>query len=123
MEKLRYVYKLVQFKNKSQCAFIQLDIIEFYPSTTETIQDNALSFEKQHVEILDKDLRIIKYCRKLLLYHENEALKKKNADNSFDLRMSSYDRAEVCELVGTLVLSTLANNFPKENPGSYRKRA
>ena len=50
-------------KNKSQCAFIQLDIIEFYPSVTETILDNALSFAKQLVEISDKDLRIIKHCR------------------------------------------------------------
>ena len=72
MEKLSYGYKLVQFKNKSQCAFIQLDIIEFYSSTTETILDNALSFAKQQLEISDKDLQIIKHCKKLLLYHENE---------------------------------------------------
>ena len=60
-------------KNKSQCALIQLDIMEFYPSVTETILGNALCFAKQHVEILDKDLRIIKHCRKWLLYHKNEA--------------------------------------------------
>ena len=36
-------------KNKSQCAFIQLDIMEFYPSITEAILDNALSFAKQHL--------------------------------------------------------------------------
>ena len=59
-------------KNKSQCAFIQLDIMEFYPSITEKILDNALLFAKQHIEISDKDLRIIKHCRKSLLYHENE---------------------------------------------------
>ena len=46
-------------KNKSQCAFIQLDIMEFYPSITETILDNALSFAKQHVEVSDKHLQII----------------------------------------------------------------
>ena len=60
-------------KNKSQGAFIQLDIMELYPSITETILDKALSFAKQHVVISDKDLRIIKHCRKLLLYHKNEA--------------------------------------------------
>ena len=64
-------------KNKSQCAFIQLDIMEFYPLITETILDNGLSFAKQHVEISVKDLRIIKHCRKLLLYRENEAWKRK----------------------------------------------
>ena len=34
--------------------------------------------------------------------------------------MGNYDGAEVCELVGTLVLSTLANSIPKENCGLYR---
>ena len=63
-------------KNKSQCVFTQLDIMEFYPSITEAILDNAFSFAKQHVEISDKDLRIIKHCRKSLLYHKNKALEK-----------------------------------------------
>ena len=62
MEKLEYGYKLVPFnQKKSQCAFIQLDIMEFYPSIMETILDNALSFAKQHVEISDKDLHVIKH--------------------------------------------------------------
>ena len=43
-------------KNKSQCALIQLDIMDFYPLITETILQNALSFAKQRVEISDKDL-------------------------------------------------------------------
>ena len=30
------------------------------------------------------------------------------------------DRAEVCKLVGTLVLLTSANSIPKENCGLYR---
>ena len=33
-------------KKKSQCTFIQLDIMEFYPSVMETMVDNALSFAK-----------------------------------------------------------------------------
>ena len=76
-------------KIKSQCAFIQLGIMKFYLSITETILDNALSFAKQHVEISDKDLRIIKHCRKSLFYHESEAQKKKNSDDCFDVTMGS----------------------------------
>ena len=34
--------------------------------------------------------------------------------------MGSYDGGKVCELVGTLVLSTLTNSIPKEICGSYR---
>ena len=100
--------------NKSQCVFIQLNITEFYPSITDTILDNTLSFAKQHVEISDKDLRIIKHCQKLLLHHENEECKKKNSGNCLDVKMGSYDRAEVCELVSTLVLSTLAESIRKK---------
>ena len=80
----------------------------------------ALSFAKQHVEISDKDIRIIKHCRKWLQYHENEAWKKKNSDNCFDVTMGMYDGAEVCEQVSALVLSTLANSIPIGNSGLYR---
>ena len=107
-------------ENKSQCTFIQLDIMEFYPSITKMILDNSASFAKQHVEISDKDLQIIKHCRKSLLYHENETWKKKKSGNSFDVTMGSYDGAEIRELVGTLVLSTLASSIPKEHFGLYR---
>ena len=53
------INRFSSIKNQSQCTFIQLDIVEFYPSVTETILDNALSFAKQHVGVSDKDLRII----------------------------------------------------------------
>ena len=114
------INRFCSIKNKSKCAFIQLDILEFYPSITETILDNALSFTKQHVEISDKDLQIMKHCRKSLLCHENEAWKKNNSDNCFDVTMGSYNGAEVCGLVGTLVLSTLANSILKGNSVLYR---
>ena len=54
-------------ENKSQCKFIQLDIAEFYPSISEEILDNAILFAQQYIHIPEKDLRIIKHCRKSLL--------------------------------------------------------
>ena len=54
------------------------------------------------------------------MYHENEVWKKKNSLNHFDVTMCSYNEAEVSELVGRLVLSTLANSIPKRNSGLYR---
>ena len=54
------------------------------------------------------------------MYHENNAWRKKNSDNCFDVSMCNNDRAEVCILVGTLVLLTLAHNTPKENCGLYK---
>ena len=59
-------------ENKSQCKFIQLDIAEFYPSISEEILDNAILFAQQYINIPEKDLRIIKHCRKSLLYNNNE---------------------------------------------------
>ena len=65
-------------ENKPQCALIQLDITEFYPSITEQILDDAINFDKQHTNITDKNLRIIKYCHKSLLFNNNESWKKKH---------------------------------------------
>ena len=80
--------------------------MEVYPSVMETILDNASSFIKQHVDDSDRDLQLIKHCRKSLLYHKNEAWKKKNSDNSFDVTMGSYHGVKVCKLGDTLALFT-----------------
>ena len=53
---------------KNICAFIQLDIKEFYPSITEDILENAITFAKTFISITDSDLRIIKHCRRSLLF-------------------------------------------------------
>ena len=64
-------------ENKSQCKFIQLDIAEFRPSTSEEVLHNAILFAQQYIDIPEKDFRIIKHCRKSLLYNDNEPWKKK----------------------------------------------
>ena len=107
-------------ENKSQCFFIQLDIVEFYPSISENILDNAINFAKQYTDISDENLRIIKHCRKSLLYNNYEPWKKKDTDSCFDVTMGSYDGAEVCELVGIYLLSLLANIIDKNNSDLYR---
>ena len=53
-------------ENKSQCKFVQLDIAELYPSTSEEILDNAILFSQQQINIPEKDLRIMQHCRKSL---------------------------------------------------------
>ena len=68
-------------ENKSQCFFIQLDILEFYPSISENILDNAIN--------------------QSLLYNNYEPWRKKDTDSCFDVTMGSYDGAEICELVET----------------------
>ena len=46
---------------------------------------------------------------------------KKDGSNSlFDVTMGSFDGAEICELVGLLILNHLRTRFGKGNIGLYR---
>ena len=76
-------------ENKSQFFFIQLDIVEFYPSISENILDNTINFAKQYTGISDENLSIIKHCRKSLLYNNYEPWKKKDTDSCFDATKGS----------------------------------
>ena len=107
-------------EQKSRCFFIQFDIIEFYSSITEKFLEEVIVFAKQHMEIAEKDLIIIKHCRKSLLYHEHEAWKKKESESCFDGTMESKDGAEICELTGICILSQLSSLLPREDIGLYQ---
>ena len=63
-------------ENKCQCFFILLDIVEFYPSISENILDTGIYFSKQHTDIFDKNLRIIKHYDKILLLQNTITLEK-----------------------------------------------
>ena len=130
---LRSILKVNQWKNteavikwfnsikeKESCAFRQLDIKDFYPTITETILDNAISFAKELTHVSDEKIRIIKHCRKSLLYNNETPWVKKNTPGNFDVTMGSYDGAEVCELVGVYILCLLVNRVDKEDTGLYR---
>ena len=106
-------------ENKENCAFIQLDIKDFYPSITEKILDNAIEFTKEYTTIIDDNIRIIKHCRKSLLFEKDATWVKKGTAGTYDVTMGSYDRAEVCELARIYILSTLAK-IDKKSTGFYR---
>ena len=99
MEEHRWHQRMVQkhrnIPNKSECNFIQLDIKEFYASITEKSLKNAIVFRENYISISKKNIRIVKYCRKSLLFYWNEAWKAKDADTTFDVTMGSYDAAEL----------------------------
>ena len=40
-----------QVKNKSRCRFVQLDIVEFYPSISHKLLTDALNFASKHTDI------------------------------------------------------------------------
>ena len=60
------------------------------------------------------------HARRSLLFDKEQAWMKKGESGEFDIAMGSYDGAEVCELVGTFILSKLAPLLNQTNVGLYR---
>lgn len=106
--------------NKSRFTFIVFDIVDFYPSISEGLLEKAINFARQHTQVTEQDVSIIMHSRKSLLFDHKTSWVKKDGAGMFDVTMGSYDGAEVCELVGLYILSTLSNMYKKENIGLYR---
>ena len=110
----------INIPDKENQTFTVFDIAEFYPSISEDLLKQAIEFAKNYTEISDGDLNIINHSRKSLLFHNNEAWEKKTSNNLFDVTMGSYDGAEICELVGLLVLYKLGQKYNMKDIGLYR---
>ena len=54
------------------------------------------------------------------MYHNGDPWVKKNTSVEFDITMSSYDGAEVCEIVGLFTLDMLSKLFEKDSISLYR---
>ena len=108
-----------QLPNKRNSTFICFDVVEFYPSISEALLNQALDFACQHVNISATDRQIIINAKHSLLFSNGQPWKKKNSNSLFDVTMGSYDGAETCELVGCYLLSQL-NEIPGVEIGLYR---
>ena len=53
-------------EEKTRHSFILFDIVDFYPSISENILDQALSWASNLADISDEDISIIKHARKSL---------------------------------------------------------
>ena len=106
-------------REKSSHTFVVFDVKDFYPSITETLLKEAVRFAKSHIEISDSDVATIFHARKSLLFDKKSVWIKKKG-GLFDVTMEAYDGAEVCELVGTYMLSILAEKYNKDDMGLYR---
>ena len=60
------------------------------------------------------------HSRKNQLFHGSEPVIKREDSENFDVPMGCFDGAEVCELVGTYILSQLNTVFENENVGLQR---
>ena len=107
-----------KLENKSDLYFLQLDIVDYYPSITKEVFEKALNFAKGHVNISKSDFDLFMNSRDSLLFHKNTTWKKKTG--LFDVTMGAYDACEVCELVGLFIIHLIKTNFRQLDFGLYR---
>ena len=109
-----------KINNKKKSRFIKFDIVDFYPSITEKLLDNSLTFAKTHTTISDQEINVFKHSRKALLFDHKDVWIKNSENPMFDVTMGSFDGAEICEIVGLYLLDKLSVLLHKENVGLYR---
>ena len=81
--------------------------------------NEAIQFSKECVPITRKDIEVIFYARKSVLYNDGEPWVKKKG-GSFDVTMGAYDGAEVCQLIGIYMLYLIGKKYDSKNIGLYR---
>ena len=104
--------------NKSRSSFLILDIVDFYPSISETLLDKAIDFAQTITTIPQNRLKTIKNARKTLLFNQGTAWQKKTGLS--DVTQGGLDSCQVCELVGLYLLHLMKTRFPVMNFGLYR---
>ena len=108
------------FKNLSdehKRKFIKFDTAEFYPSISENLLNKSTAYAKSFTKIEDNAISAIKFERKSLLLNKDRTWVKKGDDKLFDVTMGSFDRAEICELVGLYLLDKLSSLIRRKNVG------
>ena len=104
--------------NKTRLKFIQLDIVDFYPSITMELANAAIDFASTVVNISSETKSILHNARQSILFHNNSVWKK--TTGLFDVTMGSLDGCELCELVGLHILHQVRQKFPEIDFGLYR---
>ena len=67
-------------QEKDRHTFTSFDIVEFYPSITESLLKKAIAFAKKHTQISKQDIKIIMHARKSLLFDKGTPWKKKDSN-------------------------------------------
>ena len=108
-------------QEKQNLTFLVFDIVDYYPSISENLLKKSLSWAKQYTIVTDVEYKTIMHSRRSLLFDDNgKPWVKTDSPNAFDVTMGGYDGAEICELVGLLILQTIQNESQLSNLGLYR---
>lgn len=76
--------------------------------------------QKAHITIRHIDRDIIMNTTKLLVFHDNSYLVKRNGDKLFHLEMGSCNGVQVADLVGLYIFDTLKKEIKEANNGLYK---
>ena len=82
----------------------------------EQLLKEALDFANSYVNMPEDDKKIINHARHILLFSKQQTSIKMES-RLLDVTMGTYDRAEVCELVGSLLLYALSLKYIKTKIG------
>ena len=107
--------------DNSCLSFVNFDTESFYLSISLNLFQQAIDFAQEKVDITDADILIIMQARKALLLHDGIPWVKRSGNEDFDVPMSSYDGAEVCELVGAFLLNNLSHVIYKTSVGVQKR--
>ena len=88
--------------------FITFDLVDFYPSMSEELLCEALTFAANYVTIRDNEKNIIVQAKSSVLFSQNKTWCKKTSKSLFDVTMGRFCRRE---LVGLYLLPKLAPEF------------
>ena len=106
-------------QNKNSYTFFKMDLEAYYPSISETLLLEAVTWARKFTQITDKELQIILHSRKsFMFFNKDPWTKVKNPD--FDCGIGSLDSCEVSELVGFFLLDRLKAFVKKENQILFR---
>ena len=104
--------------NKTRKSFIQLDIVDYYPSISKKLFDQVIDFASKLAPISDLEKKILHNARKSVLFYDNDIWSKKTG--LFDITMGAYDGAQITDLVGIYILHMLKKQIPQIDFGLYR---
>ena len=107
-----------KIKNKRNKSFIQVDVVNFYPSISEKLLKEAIEWAKKFIDIPDEDIEVILESKNSIILNEGVPWSK-IGDSNFDVAQGSFDGAECAELVGIFILADI-NSINTLNPGIYR---
>ena len=99
-------------------SFLQLDIVDFYPSISQELLDNSLLWAKSLITIDADVISTITNARKTLLFSDGVSWQKNTGLS--DVTQGGLDSCQMCELVGLYLLKQVKDSFPLLDFGLYR---